>query len=173
MGEHRRDLDALARALATRGETRRALVGTIGGMSFLAPVWAADAAAKRKKKKKKKRCKFSPKCDGQCCSPETCFEKVGVSSGVADAFECCPPNLLSLNPGVSLLPDQCCYPDETPKPELASNSSAQMLCCRPCANIGECGDGWADGCIIQPQYECLEGVCQSASTARLPRLRRP
>jgi len=176
MGNPGFDLDALARSLARRGGTRRTLIRALGGAGAFAPLLALDADAKRKRKKKKKkdkdRCKFSPTCDGECCHPDRCFGKVGVSVGVPDQFACCPERLLSINSNSTGLPDQCCYEDETPKPELATNDNAQMLCCRPCPNSGDCAEGWADGCIIQPQYECIDGRCELVETARLPRVRR-
>jgi hypothetical protein len=178
MGEPGFNLDALARSLATRGGTRRTLMAALAGAAALAPMLIPDAEAKRKKKKKKKRCKFSPTCDGGCCAPEVCFAKeIDLTDRTPLSFACCPPHLLSINPTGTGLPDQCCYDNETPKPELANNGNADMLCCRPCPSANEAegcfvGEGWLDGCIIQSQYECIDGSCQPSGTARLPRVRR-
>ena len=168
------DLDSLARALGTIGETRRALL--IGLASFVAgavspwiDVEAKNGKNNKKKKKRRRRkkikaqiCEPQNQCGPDCCTADSCFEfTVNPDDGSPLSYACCPAQALCRS--LTTLPDQCCYPDETCNPQLAvDDPEFQTNCCRPCGSV----------CCKFPNEECEEGVCQDSGTARLARVRR-
>ena len=118
-------------------------------------------------KKKYKGASKEPNCGAGCCTDTFCFaETVSPTDGQPTSFGCCPPELTCTSQ--SSLPDQCCYPGESCRPDLAVTFGIEVEtnCCRPCPARGK------DGCCIHAVDECIAGTCQPPGTARLPRNRR-
>jgi hypothetical protein len=105
-------------------------------------------------------------CAGECdgCAPERCFAAaVNPNDRSPLGFACCPVENVCTHPQRDA---QCCYPDETCRPELGNDPEFRTICCRPCA-------GGPNGCCPEQNHECVNGACVEQTTARLPRSRRP
>jgi len=97
----------------------------------------------------------------------SCFATSAQPDIEPTEFACCPAELTCISR--SSLPDQCCYPDESCRPDLHQTfgNIVETNCCRACNGLGSLG-----GCCVSQSEECIDGDCKQPGTARLPRKRR-
>jgi len=189
------DLDAFARFLAAGGRTRRTLLAGLflaGTAGQVAPTVVAKHGKKPKKiticsngqtlKVRKKgwqghypgatigACSEPTEPTGVCAGcPDTCFASLVVPDQDPNSIEyaCCPAASVCVSQ-TPPYPDQCCYEGDACDPTLPiRDNTADMICCRP---AGGCGPSKI---CCKSSEECVNGVCELANTARLPRTRRP
>ncbi|HET7092919.1 MAG TPA: hypothetical protein VFI22_05555 [Thermomicrobiales bacterium] len=143
--------DRLTRRLTTPRASRRLIFGA--APFALGARFASDAVDA------KKRCKKSKRCGKDCCGKQKCLpKKIDPQTGKIVSFACCSKKLLCRPVDDDPLGNQCCYSDETCRPD--QNNNGNGLCCRECNGL----------CCPSSEF-CQGDHCEPLGTARLPRRR--